>query len=149
MKKLFLALAAFSAIISCSSDDDNSKKEEVSPIVGTWNQYKADVYTTSDNKTKAVYPSGCESENIFEYNKTEVNTVGYSLNKDGVCVPSDYHNAKYTYDQNDKKLWYNNSNRVYKVTKLTVTELVTEDNTEDRDDDGKNDVVIRYFRRVK
>ncbi|WP_160139298.1 lipocalin family protein [Chryseobacterium sp. c4a] len=149
MKKLFLALAAFSAIVSCSSDDNNSKKEEVSPIVGTWNQYKADVYTTSDNKTKAVYPSGCESENTFEYNKTEVNTVGHSLNKDGACVPSDYHNAKYTYDQNAKKLWYNNSNRVYKVNKLTSTELVTEDNTEDRDGDGMNDVVIRYFRRVK
>lgn len=142
-------LAAFSAILSCSSDDDSPKKEEMSAIVGTWNQYKGEVYTTSNNQTVTVYPKGCESENIFEYNKTEVNTVGYEANKDGVCVPAQYKSAKYTYDQGAQKLWYNNPDIAYKITKLTLTELVTEDSSEDRDNDGLNDVVIRYFRRVK
>lgn len=148
MKKLFLSVAVFSAIVSCSSDNDNIK-EEVSPIVGTWNQYKGEIYTTSDNTTEAVYPHGCESENTFEYNKTEVNTVGYAPNKDGVCVPAVYYNAKYTYDKDSKKLRYGNNNTFYTISKLTFTEMVTEDRTEDRDGDGMKDVVIRYFRRIK
>lgn len=148
MKKIFLSLAVFSVIVSCSSDDD-TKKEEVSPLVGTWNQYRGDVYTTLDNKTTTVYPTGCDSENTFEYNKTEVNTVGYAANKDKVCVPAQYHSAQYTYDKETQKLTYIESKKNYKVTKLTATELVTEDNSEDRDGDGLKDVVTRYFRRIK
>lgn len=87
MKKLFLPLAVFSAMASCSSDDDTPKKEAAALLIGTWNQYKGDFYTTYDNKTLTVYPNGCESQNTVEYNEIEVNVVNYE-SKDGTCVPA-------------------------------------------------------------
>lgn len=149
MKKLFLSLAVFSAIASCSSDNDNNNEEESSPIIGIWNQYRGEEYTSSDHKVKVHYPEGCESENTFEFGKTDLNTAGYALNK-GVCILSETHNTKYTYDKASKKLWYrDNYNEAFTVSKLTQTELVTEDRTEDRDGDGIKDLVTRYFRRIK
>ncbi|REC59179.1 hypothetical protein DRF65_27445 [Chryseobacterium pennae] len=145
MKKIFLALAVFSAMVSCSSDDDSPKKEEVS-LIGTWNQYKGDFYTTYDNKTQTLYPKGCESQNTVEYNETEVNVVNYDSNNEGKCVPAVHKNAKYTYDKETKKLTHG---KVYIVTKITPTELVTEDHNTDWDGDGKYDVTIRYFRKIK
>lgn len=149
MKKIFLSFTVFSVIGSCSTDNDNNNEQEISPIIGTWNQYKGEEHTSFNNKVKVHYPEGCESENTFEFNQTHLNTVGYALSK-GACVPSEAYNTQYTYDKTSKKLWYkdNNSNAVI-VSKLTPTEMVTEDRTEDRDDDGIKDLVIRYFRKIK
>lgn len=145
MKKLFLLLAAFSAIVSCSSDDDTPQKAEAALLIGTWNQYKGDFYTTYDNKTQTVYPNGCESQNTVEYNETDVNVVNYE-SKDGTCTPAVNKNGKYTYDKETKQLIHG---KVYIVTKITPTELVTEDHNMDWDGDGKKDVTTRYFRKVK
>ncbi len=145
MKKLFLLLAAFSAIVSCSSDDDSPKKDEAALLIGTWNQYKGDFYTTYDNKTQTLYPNGCESQNTVEYTENEVNVVKYE-SKDGTCVAALPKNGKYTYDKVTKKLTHG---KVYIVTKITPTELVTEDHNTDWDGDGKNDVTTRYFKRIK
>lgn len=145
MKKLFLALAVFSAMVSCNSDDDTPKKDEASLIMGTWNQYKGDFYTTYDNKTQTVYPNGCESENTVTYDEVEVHVVNYS-NKDGKCVESANKIGTYIYDKQTKKLTHG---KVYIVTKVTPTEMITEDHNTDWDGDGKNDVTTRYFRKIK
>lgn len=145
MKKLFLPFAVFSVMVSCSNDDDSPKKEEAALLIGTWNQYKGEFYTTYDNKTQTVYPNGCESQNTVEYNETEVNVVNYE-SKDGKCAPAVPKNAKYTYDKGTQKLTHG---KEYIVTKLTPTELVTEDHNTDWDGDGKKDVTTRYFRKIK
>nr|WP_315035187.1 lipocalin family protein [uncultured Chryseobacterium sp.] len=146
MKKLFLSFAVFSAIASCSSDNN---EEHRAPIEGTWKVSKAEIDVPSTGKITTIIPTGCEVENTLEFNGVHQLAINYKLKND-VCVPTTY-TVKYNYDKPSKVLYYNEDTGQYsyKVTKLTREEMIIENDQYGFDDQGNTKVLRRYYKKIK
>ncbi|GAE66521.1 lipocalin family protein [Chryseobacterium indologenes] len=149
MKKLFLSFAVFSAIVSCSSDNDND--EQKASIIGKWKVSKAEIITPGTNKTTIILPEGCEVENTLEFDGVNQIAMTYEQKNDA-CVPK-ANSLKYNYDKPSHVLYYNFENGgqySYKVTTLTQTDLIIEDDKYVVDSStGEAKTYKRYYKKVK
>lgn len=144
MKKLFLSLAAFSAIISCSDDDAAPE----ATLIGTWKIGKSITYQTSTNKTITQEPNGCSVLNTMEFGEADARLVGYTA-KDDKCVEDFAVTTKYTYNPQTKKMILkDNVNISSTVIQLTKTNMIIEERM-NIDMDGIDDIVTTYLTRVK
>lgn len=145
MKKLFLSLAVFSAIASCSSDDDVAPEPT---IAGTWKIGKSITYQTSTEKTITQEPNGCSVLNTIDFREYEARLIRYAA-KDNKCFEDFAVTMKYTYNPQTKKMKFeddiNISNTVIELTKMN---MVIEERL-DIDMDGVPDIIKTYLTRVK
>ncbi|SDJ67654.1 hypothetical protein [Chryseobacterium jejuense] len=144
MKKLFLSLAVFSAIVSCSDDDAAPEPT----IIGTWKIGKSITYQTSTNKTITQEPNGCSVLNTMDFGEVDARLVGYAA-KDDKCVEDFAVTTKYTYNPQTKKMILkDNVNISSTVIQLTKTNMIIEERM-NIDMDGIDDIVTTYLTRVK
>lgn len=144
MKELFLSLAVFSAIVSCSDDAAASAPEPT--IMGTWKIGKSITYQTSTDKTITQEPSGCSVLNTIEFRERDAKLVGYAA-QDNKCVEDFAVTTKYTYNPQTKKMMLKD-NVSSTVIELTKTNMVIKEHM-NIDMDGIDDRVITYFTRAK
>ncbi|MBV8326163.1 lipocalin family protein [Chryseobacterium sp.] len=147
MKKLFLPFALVS-IVACSSSTDDETQTSDASITGKWSLDKAEQYMSKNKETKVYNPSECEKKSIHEFRlKDMTSTIFEPVNN--ICEQTDVVTRKYTYNAMTKKFWYEGEEDYpYTISKLTSTDMVMEDHTNDTDGDGIPDVVKRYLKRI-
>ncbi|PWN63639.1 hypothetical protein C1631_021960 [Chryseobacterium phosphatilyticum] len=147
MKKLFLSFAVFSAIASCSNDNDHNEQRE--SIEGNWKVQKAEIFVQGTNKTTIFLPQGCEAENTLEFDGINQVAVNYEL-KNNVCSPK-ANSIQYNYDKSSRVIYYNTENGQYsyKITLLTKTDMVIENDKYGVDDNGNTKIFKRYYKKIK
>ncbi|WP_345990383.1 hypothetical protein AAEU33_00355 [Chryseobacterium sp. Chry.R1] len=65
------------------------------------------------------------------------------------CIQTDVVTRNYTFDKPTGQFWYEGEQDYpYFVTKLTQSEMIMEDRTQDMDGDGTNDIIRRFFTRT-
>ncbi|SDJ67609.1 lipocalin family protein [Chryseobacterium jejuense] len=148
MKKLFLLLVVFSAIVSCSSNDDEPQTNNAS-IIGKWYIDKAEKYTSGNKKTEVKAFSECEKKGTHEFREKDMTSTTFAPENNN-CVQTDVVTRNYTYDPTSKKFWYENEKDFpYIISQLTQTDMILENHLDDVDGDGIKDVVKFYFKRIK
>ncbi|MBP2619280.1 lipocalin family protein [Chryseobacterium jejuense] len=144
MKKIFLVLAAFSAIASCSSDDSTPEPN----VIGMWKIGKSITYQTSTQENITNEPKGCSVMNTIDFTESDARVVGYAAN-DNKCIEDHIVTMKYTYNPKTKQMiFYDDMNIPYTVTELTKTNMIIEGKM-NVDMDGVVDIIKTYFTRVK
>lgn len=90
-------------------------------------------------------------KSIYDYQENQVVRVSSLFSeKNGACSLGETTAQKYFFNAQNMTFWYEGEEDYpYHITKLTASELVIEDRAEDRDNDGKPDVLTRYFTRIK
>lgn len=147
MKRIFLSLAVFSMIVSCSSNDDESQTNKAS-IIGKWYIAKAEQYTSGDKKTVTYNPSECEKKSTHEFKEKNMTSTTFAPENNN-CVKTDVVTRNYTYDPMSKKFWYEDDKDFpYIIPQLTQTDMVLEDHLDDIDGDGIKDIKRWYFKRM-
>lgn len=148
MKKLFLSLAVFSAIVSCSNNDDEPQANNAS-IIGKWYIDQAEKYTSGNKKTEVQVSSECEKKSTHEFREKDMTSITFAPENNN-CVQTDVVTRNYTYDPVSKKFWYENDKDFpYIISQLTQTDMVLENHLDDVDGDGIKDVIKFYFKRIK
>lgn len=148
MKKIFLMFAAFSAMVSCSSNDDEAQTNNAS-IIGKWYIDKAEKYTSGNKKTEVKVFSECEKKGTHEFREKDMTSTTFAPENNN-CVQTDIVTRTYTFDPVSKKFWYEDEKDFpYTISQLTQTDMVLEDHLEDIDGDGIKDVIKFYFKRIK
>lgn len=152
MKKIILTLSVLSilSILSCRNDNNTQESEtSQADLIGKWSFQKVDVVKTSTGQTQTTENSECDQKSIHEFQQTIHQSTFYGIINHVCQLTGEVNSRNYTFDQNAMKFWYEDEQEYpYFVTKLTEDELIFEDRTQDIDDDNKNDIIRRYFRKM-
>lgn len=142
MKKIILALSILS-IISCRDNDNDDTSVS---IIGKWSFQKVDVVTTSDNQTNTTELDECSQKTIHEFQQTVAVSTFYGIIDNTCQLTGEVNTRKYTFDPENMTYWYEGEEDYpYYIITLNDTQLVFEDRSQDIDNDGKTDIVRRYF----
>lgn len=146
MKKLILLLGI--AMLSCNRNNETTNDDSVS-IEGTWTIIKSEISYTSTGKTESSVPSGCTIKDTHEYRNGVLTSTLFSLNKSGNCEGLEVNTTKYTFDPNTMKFWFQGEEKFPYYISFVGNQMVMEDREIDRDQDGKNDILKKYFIKIK
>lgn len=147
MKKLFLSLVLFS-IIGCNSNDDDIQTNNKASIVGKWYIEKTEIYRSLKQQTQTSFSTDCQKISTHEFTSSHVISISFAQNNN-TCEKTDAVTKKYTFEKGNGKFWFEGEeNYPYFVTKLTLTDMVMEDRTQDLDGDGTKDVLRRFYKRL-
>ena len=148
MKKSLLIISSFLILTSCRNNENENIQTEAS-LIGKWSFQKVDVFKTTSNQTQTTENSDCDKKSIHEFSESVHKSTFYGIVGSNCQLTGEVNSRKYTFDKSNMKFWYENEqNFPYYITKLTENELVFEDRTQDIDNDGKNDIIRRYFSRM-
>ncbi len=147
MKKLFLSLVLFS-IIGCNSNDDDIQTNNKASIVGKWYIEKTEIYRSLKQQTQTSFSTDCQKISTHEFTSSHVISISFAQNNN-TCEKTDAVTKKYTFEKGNGKFWFEGEeNYPYFVTKLTLTDMVMEDKTQDLDGDSTKDVLRRFYKRL-
>ncbi|MBV8326162.1 lipocalin family protein [Chryseobacterium sp.] len=146
MKKRYLSLAVFSVIASCSNNNEPEPEPE---IIGTWKHEKSTAYSSSLNETSTYVPTGCTTQDTYEFRQYDLITINHMITNTG-CVPKASRITKYIYDPKTKKIMFNEEGTEQNavVSVLNRINMVLEYHS-DIDKDGIMDVSKSYLVRIK
>ncbi|MDQ1805806.1 lipocalin family protein [Chryseobacterium sp. PTM-20240506] len=149
MKRIFLPLALLS-MLACGSDSEtlDTIDPNVGTIIGKWYIEKSELYTSKDHQTKTNFSTDCQKKSTHEFRQTNMTSTTYAQ-QSTTCIQTDVVTRNYTFDKPTGQFWYEGEQDYpYFVTKLTQSEMIMEDRTQDMDGDGINDVIRRFFTRI-
>ena len=148
MKKSLLILSTFFILISCRNNENENLEAEAS-IIGKWSFQQVDVFKSTTNQTQTTENSDCDKKSIHEFLETIHKSTFYGIVNSTCQLTGEVNSRNYTFDKTNMKFWYENEQDYpYFIIKLTANELVFEDRTQDIDNDGKNDIIRRYFSKI-
>ena len=148
MNKIISVLSIL-IILSCRNDDKTDNIQSEATMIGKWSFQKVDIVKSSNMQTQTTENSDCDKKTIHEFTKTKnISTFYGTINS--VCqITGEVNSRNYTFEKSSMKFWYENEKDFpYYITKLTQTDLVFEDRTQDLDGDNKLDTVRRYFTKI-
>lgn len=135
---------------SCRNDDNNNDEQTETSLIGKWSFQKVDVVKSATNQTQTTENSDCEKKSIHEFLETVHKSTFFGLVDSNYQLTGEVSSRNYTFDKANMKFWYENEQDYpYFITKLQKNELVFEDRTQDVDNDGKTDIIRRYFSKIK
>ncbi|WP_415326008.1 lipocalin family protein [Chryseobacterium sp. MMS23-Vi53] len=147
MGKIFLSVILLS-IISCSSDDEVQNSGDKPAIVGKWYIEKSEIYKSLNPQIQTLYSTDCEKMSTYEFTPSHVMSITFAQSNN-TCVKTDAVARKYMFNKGNGKFWYEGEeNYPYFVTKLTLSDMVMEDRTQDFDGDGIKDILRRFYKRI-
>lgn len=147
MKKVFLPLTLFS-MIACGSDSEFFNSSNDSSIIGKWYIEKVEIYKSKNQQTQTIISTECEKKSTHEFRPTNMTSTTFAPQGND-CIQTDVVTRNYTFNTSNKQFWYEGEqNYPYYITQLEQTDMVMEDRLEDFDNDGINDVIRRYFKRI-
>ncbi len=148
MKRIILSFVLFS-IVSCNGNDEDQEIGNKASIIGEWYIEKAEIYRSLNQQIQTSFSTDCEKKSTYEFTSSHLLSIIYAQNNN-TCVKTDAGTKKYTFDKGNGKFWFENEeNYPYFVTKLTATDMVIEDRSQDFDGDGTKDVLRRFYKRIK
>lgn len=147
MNKIAISILLLS-LISCSSNDDDQDLSNKASIIGEWYIEKAEIYRSLNQQIQTSFSTDCEKKSTYEFTATHLLSIIYAQNSN-TCVKTDTGAKKYTFDKGNGKFWFENEeNYPYFVTKLSDTDMVVEDRSQDLDGDGTKDILRRFYKRI-
>lgn len=147
MNKIILSFVLFSAI-SCTGNDEEQNLSNKASIVGTWYVEKTEIYRSLNQQTQTSFSTDCQKISTHEFTSSHVISISFAQNNN-TCEKTDAVTKKYTFEKGNGKFWFEGEeNYPYFVTKLTLTDMVMEDRTQDFDGDGNKDVLRRFYKRI-
>lgn len=148
MKKILIILPAFFIFTSCRNDENGNQQIEAS-LIGKWSFQKVDAVKSATNQTQTIEKSDCDKKSIHEFLGTVHKSTFYGIVGSSCQLTGEVSSRNYTFDKANMKFWYENEQDYpYFITKLTENELVFEDRSQDVDNDGKTDIIRRYFSKI-
>ena len=148
MKKTLLILSAFLIFSSCRNNE-NSEEQTEATLIGKWSFQKVDVVKSTTNQTQTTENSDCNKKSIHEFTESVHKSTFYGIINSNCQLTGEVNSRNYTFDRINMKFWYENEKDYpYFITKPSENELVFEDRTQDIDNDGKNDIIRRYFSKI-
>jgi len=147
MKRIILSFVLLS-LISCNGNDEDQELSNKASIIGEWYIEKAEIYRSLNQQIQTSFSTDCEKKSTYEFTSDHLLSIIYAQNNN-TCVKTDAGTKKYIFDKGNGKFWFENEeNYPYFVTKLTATDMVVEDRSQDFDGDGTKDVLRRFYKRV-
>lgn len=147
MKKIFLPFALFS-MAACGSDSEDFNTSNDASIIGKWYIEKVEVFKSKNQQTQTMTSTECKKKSTHEFKSTNMISITFAPQGNN-CIQTDVVTRNYTFNTANKKFWYEGEQDYpYYITQLTQTDMVMEDRLEDFDNDGINDVITRFFKRI-
>ncbi|WP_346986283.1 lipocalin family protein [Chryseobacterium sp. POE27] len=147
MKKIILPFILF-LIISCSSNDEDQNFSNKTSIVGKWYIEKSEIYRSLNQQIQTSFSTECQKISTHEFTSSHLISISFAQNNN-TCEKTDAVARKYTFEKGSGKFWFEGEeNYPYFVTKLTPTDMVMEDRTQDFDGDGTKDILRRFYKRI-
>ncbi len=148
VKKIIFILSILT-IFSCRNDDKIDNVQADATMTGKWSFQKVDIVKSSNGQTQTTENSDCDKKTIQEFTQTKNISTFYGIINSVCQVTGEVNSRNYTFEKSSMKFWYENEKDYpYYITKLTQSDLIFEDRTQDIDGDNKLDIVRRYFSKI-
>ncbi|MRI64120.1 hypothetical protein EDM00_08980 [Ornithobacterium rhinotracheale] len=154
MKKiiLFSGLLGLSFLFtSCKNDDDSTQSQYQGELLGKWNLTKKQIILSGNGKIENYTFNGdCDRKSYVEFTPTwQYLSAIYSANDDNTCKLLNNKVEAFDFSLNGNHLHINGLEKPSFIAQVNGDILTLKGSRSDKDNDGKDEIVILSYSKVK
>ncbi|MRJ09259.1 hypothetical protein EDL98_10460 [Ornithobacterium rhinotracheale] len=153
MKKIYFLgfLSALISITSCSSDDDSAQSQYQGELLGKWNLTKKQIILSGNGKIEDyTFNSDCDRKSYIEFTpKWQYLNAIYSASDDNPCKLLNNKVEAFDFSLNGNHLHINGLEKPSFIAQVNGDILTLKGSRSDKDNDGKDEIVILSYSKVK